>query len=314
LHTKPSYVDLYNSGDLDARVLAAKEHLECCSLCPRRCSVNRLGGEIGHCGVGPSPKVAAMSIHHWEEPPISGSCGSGTIFFSGCSLKCRFCQNYPISQLGVGRSISVQELARGMLSLQKRNAHNINLVTPTHQLPAFLEALSEAIRMGLNIPIVYNSSGYERAEVLCLLEGIVDVYLPDIKYADPAASLFCSGRSDYVQHNRSALMEMWRQVGPLKTDADGIARSGMIIRHLVLPSDLSGTSDCLRFISTHFGPSAWLSLMSQYFPAYMAADAPPLDRKVTDEEYEKAFMALSELGLREGFVQERGEYAESLPA
>jgi putative pyruvate formate lyase activating enzyme len=258
--------------------------------------------------------VAAINLHQWEEPPVSGSCGSGTIFFSGCSMECLFCQNYPISRLGVGRYMDVRDLAMGMVKLQERGAHNINLVTPTHQVPVVAKALLTAIPLGLRIPIVYNSSGYDRAEVLRLLEGIVDIYLPDMKYADSSNAHFCSKRPDYVEHNRSALLEMWRQVGPLKTDDDGIAYRGMVIRHLVLPDDLSGTRKCLGFIATHLGSDVWVSLMSQYFPAYKAFDTPPLNRKVTEKEYEQAFDMLTNLGLHNGFVQEpaEGDYC-SLP-
>ena len=196
---------------------------------------------MGACGVDARPKVAAVSIHPWEEPPISGTRGSGTIFFSGCTLKCLFCQNYPISQLGVGRTMGVEELAEGMLTLQRKGAHNLNLVTATHQMAAVVQALLLAIPRGFRLPLVHNGSGYERVEVLELLDGIVDIYLPDIKYADPKVAQRCSGRSDYVAYNRRALLEMWRQVGPLKVDADGIACRGLLVRHLVLPEDLSGT-------------------------------------------------------------------------
>ena len=203
-----SYISLYETGQLAERARILDAVLESCTLCPRRCGVNRKSGKPGICGVDAKLKVAAISIHPWEEPPISGSRGSGTIFFSGCTLKCVFCQNYPISQLGVGCSMSVADLAQSMLMLQKKGAHNINLVTPTHQIPAFAHALLLATSRGLEIPIVYNTSGYENPETLKLLEGIIDIYLPDIKHASEEASQFCSQRSDYVEYNRAALKEM----------------------------------------------------------------------------------------------------------
>jgi len=279
------------------------ELLSSCALCPRQCKVNRKAGDVGACGVDARPKVAAVNIHLWEEPPISGTRGSGTIFFSGCTLKCVFCQNYPISQLGVGRPMSAEKLAQEMLALQWKGAHNINLVTASHQMAAVVEALCLAITCGFRLPLVYNTSGYDRVEILRLLEGIVDIYLPDIKYADPEVAQRCSNRADYVECNRLALLEMWRQVGPLKVGPDGIAYRGMLIRHLVLPEDLSGTADNLAFLAEKIGPEVWISLMHQYFPAHEAFHISPLNRKVTRREYEKAFSMVTRLGLENGFVQ-----------
>ena len=303
---KPSYLALHDQGILPERARLFTTLLTSCTLCPRQCKVNRAAGELGACGVDARPKVAAINIHPWEEPPISGTRGSGTIFFSGCTLKCIFCQNYPISQLGVGNYLSVEELAEGMLSLQRKGAHNINLVTPTHQMAAVVEALLQAIPLGFRLPLVHNTSGYERVEILRLLEGIVDIYLPDIKYADPEVAERCSRRSDYIEFNRLALLEMWRQVGPLRLDAEGIACRGMLIRHLVLPENLSGTADNLAFLAEKIGPEVWVSLMHQYFPAHEALHIPPLNRKVTRDEYEKALSKLSQLGLEKGFVQAHG--------
>ena len=300
---KPSYLALYEQGILAERASLLNAALSSCNLCPCQCGVNRKAGHLGACGVDARPKVAAFNVHPWEEPPISGTCGSGTIFFSGCTLKCLFCQNYPISQLGVGRYLSVEELARGMLSLQKKGAHNINLVTATHQMAAVVEALLWAIPRGLRVPLVHNTSGYERIEVLRLLDGIVDIYLPDIKYADPEVAGRCSRRTDYVAFNRTALVEMWRQVGPLKLDSEGIAYRCMLIRHLVLPEDLSGTAENLAFLAQNLGREVWISLMHQYFPAHEALHAPPLNRKTTRREYESAFNAVTDLQLENGFVQ-----------
>ncbi len=301
---RPGYLELAQKGVLWERARVLEDLLNACALCPRRCRVNRNQGELGACGVDFRPKVAAMTIHPWEEPPISGTAGSGAIFFSGCTLQCLFCQNYPISQMGVGRRVSVQHLAEGMLRLQQRGAHNLNLVTATHQLPAVLSALCLAVPRGLHLPIVYNTSGYEREEILRLLEGIVDIYLPDVKYDDAAAAQFCSGRDDYVHYNRSALVEMWRQVGPLQMDKQGVGVRGLLVRHMVLPNNLSGTRGCLTFLHRRMGPNVWVSLMNQYFPAHKALFVPLLQRKVGSQEYRQALDILFELGLVNGFVQE----------
>jgi putative pyruvate formate lyase activating enzyme len=303
---EPGSLILFDTGELERRAEALEEKLQACDLCPNRCGVDRTAGEVGLCGTDARTKIASANIHPWEEPPISGTGGSGTIFFSGCTLRCVFCQNYPISQLGVGRNLTVEELADAMLHLQQRGAHNVNLVTSTHQMPAVVRALTLAVPRGFHLPLVYNSSGYESPETLELLDGVVDVYLPDIKYDDPAAAKWCSGTPGYVETDRAALEEMWRRVGPLKIDPDGIARRGMMVRHLVLPGDLSGTRECMRFLAETFGPEVWVSLMHQYFPAHRAHDRPPLDRKVTEEEYRAALEVLDEFGLENGFVQEVG--------
>jgi putative pyruvate formate lyase activating enzyme len=300
----PSYLGLLETGELSRRAEALDARLEKCDLCPRACGVDRKSGKTGHCGIGDLPRVASINLHPWEEPPISGTRGSGTIFFSGCTLNCIFCQNYPISQLGVGRETNVEELASGMLELQKKGAHNINLVTSTHQMAAVVGALIPAARRGLRIPLVYNSSGYESVETLRLLDGIIDVYLPDIKYSDPETAKKYSGASDYVNRNREALVEMWRQTGPFQTDANGTAFRGMIVRHLVLPENLSGSDECFAFLARQIGSQVWVSLMNQYFPAHRGPTTPPLDRKTTEEEYEAAFAALTEVGILNGFVQD----------
>ncbi len=299
----PGFLTLHENGELARRAEALRGKLRACSLCPRECRVDRTKGQKGACGVGDRPKIAAMSIHPWEEPPLSGIGGSGTVFFTGCTLTCIFCQNYPISQLGVGREIGVKDLAEGMLDLQRKGAHNLNLVTATHQMAAVVEALLMAAECGFRLPIVYNTSGYEHIETLRLLDGIIDIYLPDIKYADAEVARTCSGKADYVVHNRAALMEMWRQVGPLKVDERGVAVKGMLVRHLVLPDDLSGTTESLRFLAREMGPQVWVSLMNQYFPAHLAHGKPPLDRKTTEDEYARACALLDCFGLENGFVQ-----------
>ena len=304
----PSYLNLYRNGELARRIERAYACLEDCRLCPRECGVNRLQGKQGYCQTGAKPKVASWNVHPWEEPPISGTRGSGTIFFSHCTGRCLFCQNYPISQLGVGNEVSVERLAEMMLELQHRGCHNINLVTPTHFVPQILAALPYAIKGGLRLPLVYNTSGYETVEVLKLLEGVVDIYLPDAKYADDEIARRLSGFVRYVEANRPALKEMYRQVGEeLVLDNGGIARRGLIVRHLVLPDGLAGTPKVLRWLAENLSPRVHASLMDQYFPAHKAVGHSILGRKITSQEYEEALRAFDEAGLENGWRQEHGE-------
>lgn len=241
----------------------------------------------------------------WEEPPITGRRGSGTIFFSGCTGKCIFCQNYPISQFRYGNTVSIERFAGMMLELQGRGVHNINLVTPTHFVPQILAAVDIAAGQGLRLPLVYNTSGYDTVETLRLLEGVVDIWLPDAKYADDTVARRISGFPHYVENNRAALREMFRQVGDeLILDKDGAARRGMIIRHLVLPGGMADTADVMRWIATELSPNVHISLMDQYFPAYKALTDPILSRKITPEEYEAALDAYDTAGLKHGWMQE----------
>ena len=305
MNCEPGYLALNRSGELTHRSEAAYSLLSSCRLCPRECGADRLSGEEGFCRSGAQPKVASWTLHPWEEPPISGARGSGTIFFSGCTGRCLFCQNYPISQLGVGNVVTVERLAEMMVELQQRGAHNVNLVTPTHFVPQILAALSLAVEMGLRLPLVYNSSGYESVEVLRLLDGVVDVWLPDAKYATDDVARRLSGFSRYVEHNRAALREMYRQVGDeLLLDGEGIAQRGLIIRHLVLPGGLAGTREVLHWIASELSPRVHVSLMGQYFPAYRAVGHPLLGRKLTTEEYEDALAAFDEADLERGWRQE----------
>jgi len=297
-------IDLYQSGELLQRVREAYRRLAACDLCPHDCGVNRVAGEVGICGAGLKPKIASANVHHGEEPPISGSRGSGTIFLSGCSLKCVFCQNFPISQLSNGEEISTGELATRMLGLQRRRVHNINLVTPTHYLPQILAALWLAVPQGFDLPLVWNSSGYEKVDALQLLDGVVSVYLPDMKYCDDSQSVEISSAPGYRGINREAVTEMLRQVGHLSTDINGIAEHGLIIRHLVLPGGRAGTVDTLRWIADNLGLETHIALMNQYFPAHVAHRVPGLDRKITSEEYDQAVEILEECGLENGWVQE----------
>lgn len=299
-----NYIDLYNSGELLQRVKSAYARLKSCNLCPHDCGVNRLRNEMGVCRSGLKAKLASANLHRGEEPPISGNRGSGTIFFSGCSLKCRFCQNFPISQFGNGAEISNLELAARMLKLQKQRAHNINFVTPTHFLPQILAALWLAVPRGLNLPLVWNSSGYEKIDALKLLDGVVDIYLPDMKYALDSHAEEISSAPGYREINRTAVLEMFRQAGHLQLDADGIAAKGVIIRHLVLPEARGGSSETIRWIAENLGRETHFALMSQYFPAHTAAHTEGINRPLTPAEYTEAREALEKSGLENGWVQE----------
>jgi len=300
----PSYLSLYHSGELARRAERAWVMLESCCLCPHECGVNRLAGKVGVCRSSAELKIASWTLHPWEEPPISGLSGSGTIFFSGCTGRCRFCQNFPISQLVAGNVFSVERLAEMMLELQSRGAHNINLVTATHFVPHVLAALLCAVKGGLRLPLVYNTSGYESVETLRLLDRVVDVYLPDAKYANDAVARRLSGFPRYVEVNRAALQEMYRQVGEdLVLDGDDIARRGLIVRHMVLPSGLAGSTDVLTWIADELSPRIHVSLMGQYFPAYRAVGDPILGRKVTFEEYLIALEAFDAVELERGWRQ-----------
>lgn len=299
----PSYVKLYLAGTLEKRVGEALEALKACRLCPRYCGINRYQ-KAGFCRTGRYAMVSSFNAHFGEEPPISGYRGSGTIFFTNCNLRCIYCQNYPISQLGHGEEVSPEELAGMMLTLQGWGCHNINLVTPSHVVAQILESLLIAVEKGLKIPIVYNSSGYDSLEALRLLEGVVDIYMPDLRYSDEDAGRKFSGVSDYVEVSRTVVREMHRQVGDLKLDKEGIAQKGLLIRHLVLPNGWAGTRATMEFISREISKETYISLMSQYFPAYKALENPELNRRITKSEYEEAKKALLQAGLKNGWFQE----------
>jgi len=300
---QPGYLKIPRE-ELIRRAEKAKSRLADCDLCPNNCGVNRLEGQVGLCRAKYNPKVASYNLHQGEEPAISGSRGSGTIFFSNCTLKCGYCQNWPISQKGNGVVTDIPGLAGMMLELKGRGAHNINLVTPTHYMPQFLEALVIAADGGLDIPIVYNTSGYEVVTALRLLDGIVDVYLPDMRYACDLQGKKYSKAKMYSSYNRAAVREMYRQVGNLVTDEDGIAVKGLIIRHLVLPGGISGTEEVMKFIAEELSRDVAVSLMDQYFPAYKAEGIPELARRITAEEYQAAVDVMEKYGLEEGWVQE----------
>lgn len=287
--------------------------LESCTICPRNCKVNRLKNELGFCKIGKNPKVSSYNLHFGEEPPVSGYNGSGTIFFTGCNLKCVFCQNYPISQLNHGNEISIKKLAEIMIYLQKQNAHNINFVTPTHVIPQILEGLVTAKKDGLKIPIVYNSGGYEKVDTLKLLNGIVDIYMPDAKYSDNKMAEKYSNAPDYWEYNKQVLKEMHRQVGELQVK-NGIATKGLLIRHLVLPENIAGSEKVFKFISEEISKKTYMSIMAQYHPAAFneprlrranhADDFDELTRKITEKEYNAALKSADDYGLTRGWRQE----------
>lgn len=287
-----------------------EELLADCRLCPRRCGVNRLAGERGPCRAGLLPRVAKACLHRWEEPPLSGARGSGTVFFARCNLRCVYCQNHPISQGEVGTEVTLDRLAEIFLEQQARGAHNLNLVSPTHYLPQIGAALEQAKERGLNLPVVWNSNGYESVEALARLEGLVDVYLPDFKYADGRLARLLSGVGDYPERAALTLREMARQVGEVRLDAEGLAIRGLIVRHLVLPGESENTRAVLSWIKENLPAGVYVSLMGQYTPAYRtaepgaAAQYGALSQGLTAEEYEAAIDCFLTLGLENGFRQE----------
>jgi len=292
--------------ELEHRVEQAYKLLEACRVCPRECGVNRLRNDkLGFCRSGLNPVVSSASAHHGEEPPLSGTKGSGTIFLANCNMKCVYCQNYPISQMGNGVEKNPAELACQMLWLQEQGCHNLNLVTPTHFMPQILKSWGIARERGFTLPLVYNTSGYDSVEALRLLDGIVDIYLPDMRYSDNRAAMLYSIAPHYVEVNRAAVREMFRQVGNLEIDEQGIAKRGIIIRHLVLPGGLSGTEGVMKFLAEEISKDVYISLMSQYFPAYKAAEFKELSRKTTAGEYDEACRIREQYGLENGWVQEQ---------
>jgi len=298
----PRYLNI-KEEEFDRRIEKAYKLLSSCEVCPHKCRVNRLKGERGFCRSGEEVMISSYNNHFGEEPPLVGNFGSGTIFFTNCNLKCIYCQNYPISQLGNGNKVSLQELAKIMLALQKRECHNINLVTPTHFVPQILKSLKLAIKMGLCIPLVYNTSGYDSVNTLKLLDGVVDIYLPDARYADNEIARKYSSAPNYFKIMKKSLKEMYRQVGDLAVDKTGVAHSGLIVRHLVLPGGLSGSKKIMHFITREISPHTYISLMAQYFPAYQADQFPPLSRRIDKEEYREALQAFKEEGLENGWFQ-----------
>ena len=300
----PRYLNAYKSGKLKEIADTLFLSLESCQICPRRCKVNRLDGKKGFCKTAALPEIFSFMVHHGEEPPISGTQGSGTIFFSHCNMGCVYCQNYDFSQLGKGREYVFGELAQVMLKLQSQGCHNINLVTPTHVLPQILKSLELAIPEGLKIPLVYNTSGYESAETIKLLDGIVDIYLADMRYADSVISQKLSKAIDYPECNQAAIKEMYRQVKDAEFDDAGVMKKGLIIRHLVLPNQCSGTDAIMQFVAKEISEDTYVSLMSQYLPYYKASDFLEISRRLKAREYEQAKKILEKYNLFNGWIQE----------
>ena len=294
----PSYIELEKKGVLSERVKKLYSIYEKCHLCPRDCRVNRIEGQVGRCKAGSRVKISSVTPHFGEEAPLVGRKGSGTIFFSNCGLRCVFCQNYKISIEGEGVEISDQRLAKAMIKLQKLGCHNINLVTPTYYLPNIVNALEKAIPMGLRIPMVYNTGGYEKVEILQLLDGIIDIYLPDCKYMNPEhAAKYSDGAYSYPYYAKEALKEIYRQVGDLKVNKRGIAVKGLALRHLVLPNRIAGTKEFLKFVSENLSKTTYLNIMRQYRPEYKAFEYPQIARRLKRSEYSETIKWAKEYGL-----------------
>ena len=297
----PSYIRLFEKGDLQQRIRLLKEFLKECRLCPRECGVNRLDGEVGACQAGLEPMVSSAFPHFGEEPPLVGYHGSGTIFLTHCNLRCIFCQNYDISHLGNGEPMTSSDMARVMVRLQEMGCHNINFVTPTHYAPQIAASLPEAIEKGLRLPIVYNCSGYESIEVIRLLEGVVDIYMPDAKYMDGRHSEKFSNAPDYPKIIKEVLKEMHRQVGDLTANSEGIAERGLLIRHLVMPNGVASSEAVLRFIAEEISVHSYVNVMDQYRPEYRAHECPEINRRITRKEYLEATQWAKRYQLYRGF-------------
>jgi len=294
----PAYLRLLDSGELARRVEEARQHLADCDLCARYCFVDRLKTKEGAvCRTGERAVVASYGAHHGEEDPLRGSHGSGTIFFSWCNLRCAFCQNWDISQKGIGREVEPADIADMMLDLQRQGCHNINFVTPSHVVAQIIAAVHDAAKRGLKLPLVFNSGGYDSPEALKLLDGIVDIYMPDMKYGDSTLARKFSKVRNYVEANQRAVREMHRQVGDLVLDEDGVALRGLLVRHLVLPEDIAGTERVLEFLAEEISPDTYINLMDQYHPCYRADEYPEINRTITGAEYADALAAAKRLGL-----------------
>ncbi len=305
---EPGYPALYHSGGLARRVARLEARLAECDICPRECGAKRLEGEAGSCHSALLPIVASAGAHHGEEPVISGSRGSGTIFFGNCNLRCVYCQNYQISQqpeVQQHNEVSTRELAGRMLYLQDElGCHNINLVTPSHFVPQIARAVLEAVPLGLRIPLVYNTSSYDSVATLKELNGVIDIYLADLRYASDALARKYSRVRHYVESSRAAIKEMQRQVGDLQVDDDGVACRGLIIRHLILPEDIAGSRESLTWLVKEVSPQVAVSVMSQYYPAHKARKYKELNRKITPQEYTAVAALVQELGIANGWMQE----------
>jgi putative pyruvate formate lyase activating enzyme len=294
----PSYREAHRTGKLAGSIIRSRRMLENCRLCPRECGVNRLKNEKGVCRTGRLAMVSSFGAHFGEEEPLVGTGGSGTIFFANCNLLCVFCQNWEISHLGEGREVASEALAAMMIELQESGCHNINFVTPSHVVPQILEALPHAVKRGLNVPLVYNTGGHDAVKTLKLLEGIFDIYMPDFKFWDPERARTYLKALDYPEKAGEAIREMHRQVGDLTLDKRGVATRGLLLRHLVMPGGLAGTREIMRFVATELSPDTHVNIMKQYYPCGSASKYPPLDRRITREEYAEALRAAREEGIR----------------
>ena len=294
---EPVYIKTFEEGLFEEKIVKAYDILGACDLCPRRCGVDRNAGEIGVCKTGKIAMVSSYNAHFGEEAPLVGSRGSGTIFFTHCNLMCLFCQNYDISHEGYGQKASDEQISAVMLALQQQGCHNINFVTPSHVVPQILSALEVAVKNGLNVPLVYNSGGYDRVETLKLLEGVFDIYMPDFKFWDPEIAASACDAPDYPDVARKALLEMHRQVGDLVIDDTGIAQRGLLIRHLVLPNRLAGTREIMRFIATKISPNTYVNVMSQYRPCGRAAEVNGFASHLPAGDYRQALEFARQEGI-----------------
>jgi putative pyruvate formate lyase activating enzyme len=305
---EPGYLALYRSGELKHRSELLEARLTACDICPRKCRVDRIKGELGYCHSGALPIVDTVCQHLGEEPPVSGTRGSGTVFFGNCTLRCVYCQNYQISQnwrREQSKTMACQMLAEKLLYLQNElGCHNINFVSPSHFIPQVLKTLMLAVPMGLKIPLVYNTGGFDSLETIKALDGIIDIYLPDLRYASNKIAKQFSDAADYVEHAREAIKEMYRQVGQLRTDENDIAQRGLIVRHLILPEKLAGSEESLTWLAREVSPEVNISLMAQYYSVHHAARFPALSRGITEIEYHEVVDLLEKLGIENGWIQE----------
>jgi len=297
----PSYLRLSKNRELDKRISLLQDFLKSCQLCPRVCQVNRLDGNLGYCGAGAELMVSSAFPHFGEEPPLVGTHGSGTIFLTHCNLRCAFCQNYDISHLGRGETLTTCDMAKAMMRLQELGCHNINFVTPTQYTPQIVASLPRAIEMGLRVPLVYNCSGYESLEVIRLLDGIVDIYMPDAKFMDSEHSKRYCNAPDYPEVLKKILIEMHHQVGDLTVNSKGIAERGLLIRHLVMPGGVSSSEVVLKFIAEELSIHSYVNIMEQYRPEYLAENYPEIDHRITDKEHMAAIQTAKRFGLYRGF-------------
>jgi putative pyruvate formate lyase activating enzyme len=317
ISTEPGYISLYYSGELERRARALEARLASCDICPRECHVNRLDNELGFCHSGRLPIVSAVCAHHGEEPVISGTRGSGTVFFGNCNMRCVYCQNYQISQnwkKQKSKELDHHTLAERMLYLQNElGCHNINFVSPSHFVPQLMRAILEAVPMGLRLPLVYNTNGYDSIASLKELAGVISIYLPDLRYASDIWAKKLSQTEDYVPRARRAIKEMYRQVGNMVLDEAGLTLQGLIVRHLVLPNRLAGSEESLSWLAQEVSPEVTISIMSQYLPAHRATRIPQLSRKISVAEYETVVSLVSRLGMENGWLQEMGSQENYVP-